>query len=569
MKLLRLITIFLMTICLTGISFSQELVLPEDFPLFTLDRYDDPDPGYLFIFARPQTPNKYPGYLEILDNHGTPVFYRHIPYQSGLFKIQPSGLLSFLRMDSVYNQVYLMDHSFQIIDSVWMEDFELDSHDFIAMENGHFLMIGRELRTIDMSAVVEGGQTEATVKGGVIQELDEDKNVVFEWNSFDHYQITDSYNDLTRSSIDFDHPNSLEIDYDGNILLIPRSLNEVTKIDRQTGDIIWRLGGKNNQFEFADSSHMFSMPHNFKRMENGHYTVFDNGTERNPAYSRAIEYAIDQENKTIEMVWEFDADKTVFSRSGGSTKRLSSGNTLVCYGGQVSNPSVTEVKPDGSVALTLAFVDPGIRSGSASKHPWKTTLFSTNTDTVDFGEWDGYTYSAYILKIKNNSGKELELTDHHLHTNAFIIDDNLLPMTLMPNEEKNINLLYYPYDIDSSVVNDVLTINSDINSDTLIQRVAVQVFLTGTKLYSAVGGYSTDHIRIYPNPVQDHVSIRSPRLLKGELMIYSMNGSLVYKKDMNDNRVSIDFRKFEKGMYLIEIYDESSNEYHRKKIVKL
>jgi hypothetical protein len=142
-------------------------------------------------------------------------------------------------------------------------------------------------------------------------------------------------------------------------------------------------------------------------------------------------------------------------------------------------------------------------------------------------------------------------------------------MTLMPNEEKNINLLYYPYDIDSSVVNDVLTINSDINSDTLIQRVAVQVFLTGTKLYSAVGGYSTDHIRIYPNPVQDHVRIRSPRLLKGELMIYSMNGSLVYKKDINDNRVSIDFRKFEKGMYLIEIYDESSNEYHRKKIVKL
>ncbi len=569
MNTLRITAIFLMAISLTETSFSQELVLPDDFPLYTIDQNNDPDPGYLFMFARPQTPNKYPGYLQILDNQGIPVFYRHIPYQSGLFKIQASGLLSFLRMDSVYNQVYLMDHSFQTVDSVWMEDFELDSHDFIAMENGHFLMIGRDIRTIDMSGVVEGGQPDATVKGGVIQELDEDKNVVFEWNSFDHYQLTDSYNDLTKSSIDFDHPNSLEVDADGNILLISRSLDEITKIDRQNGDIIWRLGGKNNQFEFADSSHMFSRPHKFRRLANGHYTVFDNGTERDPAYTRAIEYAIDQENKTIEMVWEFDADKTVFSRSGGSVQRLPSGNTLVCYGGQVSNPSVTEIHPDGSIAFRLGFVDPGIRSGSATKHPWKTTLFSTNTDTVDFGEWDGYTYSVYILKIKNNSAKELELTNYHLHTNAFLFDNNLFPVTLAPDEEKSINLFYYPYDIDSSVVNDVLTINSDINSDTLIQRIAVQVFLTGTRLYSAVQDYSSDHILIYPNPAQDFVSISSPEMLIAKVMIYSMNGTLVFNKDIDDNHASIDIKQYEKGMYIIEFYDESSNIYHRKKIVKL
>jgi len=569
MKLIRLTTIFLVAISVAGTSFSQELVLPDDFPLFSLDQYDDPDPGYLFIFARPQTPNKYPGYLQILDNRGIPVFYRHLPHQSGLFKIQPSGLLSYLKKDSEYNQVYLMDQSFQIVDSVWMEDFELDSHDFIAMENGHFLIFGRDIRTIDMSAVVEGGQTDATVKGCVIQELDEDKNVVFEWNSFDHFQLTDSYKDLTVSSIDFDHPNSLEIDADGNILLISRALNEVTKIDRQTGDIIWRLGGKNNQFEFADSSHMFSMPHKFRRLENGNYTIFDNGTERDPSYTRAVEYAIDQENKTIEMVWEYDADKTVFSRSGGSAQRLPSGNTLLCYGGQVSNPSVTEVHPDGSVAFRLGFVDPNIRSGSATKHTWKTTLFSTNTDTVKYGEWDGYTYSVYILKIKNQSGKELELTDYHLHTNAFLLDENLFPLTLAPNEEKSINLFYYPYDIDSSAVNDVLTINSDINTDTLVQRIAVQVYLTGTKLYSAVEDYSTDHIRIYPNPAHDYVSISSRRLQKGKIMIYSMNGSEVYHQDIYDNHTSVNLKQFDKGMYIIEIYDESSDKYYRKKIVKL
>ena len=52
------------------------------------------------------------------------------------------------------NQFYLMDSAFQIVDSVWMEKYTLDSHDFIAMENGHFLIFGLELRTIDVSAIV-------------------------------------------------------------------------------------------------------------------------------------------------------------------------------------------------------------------------------------------------------------------------------------------------------------------------------------------------------------------------------------------------------------------------------
>jgi len=567
MTILRITLIVLIGFSLTGLGHTQELILPEDFPIFTIEKYDDPDPGYLFMFARPQTPNKYPGYLQILDNHGTPVFYRYLPYQSGLFTIQPGGMLSFLRKDSEYNHIYILDSSFQTVDSVWMDDYQLDSHDFIAMENGHFLIFGRDIRTIDMSAVVEGGQTEATVKGTVIQELDENKNVVFEWNSFDYFQLSDSYKDLTASSIDFDHPNSLEIDYDGNILLISRAMDEITKIDRSTGDIIWRLGGKNNEFEFADSSHMFFMPHKFRLLDNGHYTLFDNGTGRDSLYSRGVEYAIDQENKTIEMVWEFDANKLVYARSGGSTQRLPSGNTILCYGGQVSNPSVIEVYPDGTEAFRLGFNDPNIRAGSVTKHPWKTTMFSTNTDIVNFGEWDGYTYAVYLLKVTNNLTRELELTGYHLHTNAFTLDDKLFPINLAPGEEKTINLLYYPWDIDSSVVNDVLTINSDINSDTLNQRVAVQVHLTGTKIYSSVESNLKDLVRIYPNPAQDRLTVSAPGHLKGQVSIFSLNGSSLYSRLIDGNAVSIDLDMMEKGMYILEIHDEPSNSYIRKKFI--
>ncbi len=450
--------------------------LPDNYYEYTITTGGNIDPGYLFMFARPQTPVKYPGYLLILDQYGTPVYYKYLPYQSGAFALQRNGLVSFLRMDDAVDQFYLMDHNYEIVDSVSIQGYELDSHDFMALENGHYLLLGQEVRTIDMSAIVAGGQPNASVKGTVIQEVDADKNVVFEWNSFDHYQITDSYSDLTKSSIDFVHGNSLEVDADGNILLIARSMNEVTKIDRQTGDIIWRLGGKNDQFTWADPSHKFSFPHDFKRMANGHYTIFDNGKERDPAYSRAVEYVIDQENKTIEMVWEYDADKNVYSPSGGSVLRLKSGNTLVCYGGQVSDPCAREVHPDGTLAFSLSFVNPDIRAGSASKFAWKTTLFEPLVDTIKFGDWDGYTEQVYLLGLKNNSDEPISITSVYLHTDSFYVDENL-PVEIPAGETKNVKVVFYPTGAaEGSTFSDLLTLNYDRDET---ERIAVQVFLQG------------------------------------------------------------------------------------------
>ena len=55
---------------------------------------------------------------------------------------------------------------------------------------------------------------------------------------------------LAATIIDYCHTNAIEQDNDGNILISSRNMDEITKINRITGQIIWRLGGKNNQFEF-------------------------------------------------------------------------------------------------------------------------------------------------------------------------------------------------------------------------------------------------------------------------------------------------------------------------------
>jgi hypothetical protein len=568
-KYIKAILAILILLAIPGHGNSQNLTLPANFPAFTIDKVNNPDPGYLFLFARPQTPNKFPGYLTILDSYGTPVYYKYIPYQSGTFGIQRDGRISYLRIDGQANEFYLMNDNMEIIDSTGMSTYELDSHDFIGMANGHFLMFGLDHRTMDMSQVLTGGKVDATVSGTVIQELDENNNVVFEWNSFDHYQITDTYNDLTASSIDYVHPNSLEIDYDGNILLIARSMNEITKIDRQTGNMIWRLGGKNNQFTFADSTQIFSRPHDFKYIGGDHYTLFDNGSERKPQYSRAIEYVLNQSAKTIEMVWQYDADSLVYAPSGGSVQRLPSGNTLVCYGGQVSSPSVTEVHPDGTVAMQLKFADKAIRSGSASKSPWKTSLFSANTDTVQFGYWDGYSHMVYLLRIKNNSASPIELTGYSLRTNAFILDTNQFPFTLAPGAEKQLNLLYYPYDVTTAIAEDALTLNSDINSDTLVQRIAIQVQLRGKKYITSVPGISAGTVKVYPNPVKDLLNITVPAGVSGNMRLLSITGAVAYHQKLEGNTTAADISSLGKGIYILEVSDPLTGEVYRKKISKL
>ena len=73
--------------------------------------------------------------------------------------------------------------------------------------------------------------------------------------------------------------------------------------NRNTGAIIWRLGGKNNQFSFINDTIGFSHQHAIRRLENGNISLFDNGNYHSPPFSRAIEYSLNENNKTATLVW--------------------------------------------------------------------------------------------------------------------------------------------------------------------------------------------------------------------------------------------------------------------------
>jgi hypothetical protein len=341
--------------------------LPSDFPQLTILTSNDPSPGKIFLANFDLNDITTP-YLMILDNTAKPIFYRKMNGNCLDFKVQPNGLLTY--WDTSLGYFIALDSSYDVVDSFKCGNgYSTDLHELRLLPNGHALLLSFDPEPVDMSQVVQGGSPSATVIGLIIQELDQDKNVVFQWRSWDHFQITDAtHENLLGSTIDYVHGNALELDNDGNILLSSRYMDEITKINRQTGEIMWRMGGKNNQFTFINDPIGFSHQHAIRRLPNGNITLFDNGNFHTPLFSRAIEYQLDEQNKTVTLVWQFRNTPDNYGYAQGYTQRLDNGNTLIGWG--LSNPTLTEVRPDGSKALELN-LPIGSYSYRAFRFPWK------------------------------------------------------------------------------------------------------------------------------------------------------------------------------------------------------
>ena len=222
--------------------------------------------GLIFV-----APNGQDRSTAIFDNQANLIYYRSQADRLFDFKRQPNGLLTYF--DAGTNSFKVLDNTYTVVDT-WTVGNGLvaDLHEFLLLPNGHALFMIYDLQPVDLSSL--GGRPDAAVIDLVLQELDQDKNVVFEWNSRDHMSFTETFEPLDTAVVDYVHGNAIEVDADGNLLISSRHLSEITKIDRSTGAIIWRLGGKNNQFTFVGDPTLpsvggFSYQHDIRRLPNG------------------------------------------------------------------------------------------------------------------------------------------------------------------------------------------------------------------------------------------------------------------------------------------------------------
>jgi hypothetical protein len=457
---------------------------PEGLPLPTITEFDNPTPGYIFVTPRPWQTAPYDPYMMILDNYGTPVFYRQRIRRANDFKPVVNNQLVYCDFDNnnvEINKYLLMDSWFNIIDTLLMGNgYIIDQHDILMRENGNHFLMAYDPQLVGMDTVVPGGNPQATVVGFVIQELDADHNVIFQWRSWDHFEITDAnHKDFTGDHIDYVHGNAFELDYNNTLMMSCRDMEEITKIDLNTGEIIWRLGlhAQNNMFDFLNDTIGFSWQHDIRRLENGNITVYDNGNWHTPKFSQALEYQIDEQNFTAELVWNYIHDPVVYGRATGSHRRLANNNALICWGLIYTGPvNYSEVTHDNSLAWELNWPD-GVWEYRAFKFDWQTDLFVPNKDTIDFGEYDDYVFWPSIIILSNNSDEDIEITSTHNHNTSYNVSTSL-PLTIPANGTAELTVNFFP--TQHGQIDDVLTIKSEsMYSDTLHQMIARQVFLTG------------------------------------------------------------------------------------------
>lgn len=366
-----------------------------------------PVPGYLLLAPNCRvSPRPFGSYLGAYNVNGGVIRTGKTTNYPFEFKVFPDGRLGYSELvvfsgASVPAGVY-------IVDTLFTEQERLDQkragylttqHDVHMLPNGHRVILGAEDVTVDMSKVVPGGHPAANVVQAIIQELDAEGNVVVQWRALDHLPITDSYEDLTAPAIRYCHNNSLWIDDDGNWIVSMRHMSQVIKVDRLTGKVMWIFGGKSNQFTITgdraeNAPTFFSYQHDARRLPNGNISLFDNGTQHTPQYSRGVEYQLDEVNKTARMVWEYRPQPDIYVSIQGGLQSLENGHRLLGWGSAAGtgSPGVTEVDSLGNVVFE-AYYPKQMFVYRATKVPmWPTGRASATAVARDVLKGETYRY---------------------------------------------------------------------------------------------------------------------------------------------------------------------------------
>src|SRR5829696_4974368 len=206
-----------------------------------------------------------------------------------------------------------------------------DLHEFLITPRDTALLTSYAAVPADLSPV--GGAEDGAAWDSIVQELDiETGKVLFEWHSLDHVDVEESYVYPPRDPdliYDYFHVNCIDVDHDDNLLISARNTSAVYKIDRGSGEMLWRLGGRRSSFEMGAGTRTF-WQHDARRQPDGTITIFDNGAgPQTHPQSRGIVVELDEEAMKATLVRAYTHPDELVSISQGNMQVLPNGNVFV------------------------------------------------------------------------------------------------------------------------------------------------------------------------------------------------------------------------------------------------
>lgn len=241
---------------------------------------------------------------------------------------------------------------------------------------------GKVLVLADVEQIMSGVQSPGPVDilGDMIIVMDQELNVVWTWDTFDHLDVTRKAIlgetcagsgacppwILSPDANDWTHGNAVQLTPDGNLLFSSRHQDWLIKIAYQngTGDghVIWKLGKDGDfQIDSSDPYPWFSHQHdgNFTASDPTKLLVFDDGNTRVKALgggnSRGQVYHIDEQAMTATPL--VNADLGVYSIAVGSAEELTNGDYHFDAGlvpvGSVNSAYSIEVNSNGKIVYNV------------------------------------------------------------------------------------------------------------------------------------------------------------------------------------------------------------------------
>jgi len=373
-----------------------------------------PSAGYVFIAPKMKVAQAGP---MILDNAGNVVWFNPLDTDGVAdFRVQTyhgRPVLTWWRGHApmgVGNGYYVLyDDTYHEVGRVYAgNEGAGDVHEFLITDRNTALFPVYRRITTDLSRY--GGPKEGRIFEGVVQEVDiATGRVLFEWHSYPAIGLAESYTPMPEAlkehkraaPWDYLHVNSIDVDEDGNLLVSARNTHAVYKLDRKTGKILWRLGGKRSDFEMGPGT-TFNWQHDARRQDHGTITIFDNGAAPPvEKFTRILVLRADPGTKKATLVRSYHHPKRLLAPFEGNAQFLRNGNIFVGWG---AIPDYSELDPNGNVLLDVKFgkgltkitePDQDADTYRAYRFPWVGHPTSRPALAVDGGtayvSWNGAT----------------------------------------------------------------------------------------------------------------------------------------------------------------------------------
>jgi len=368
--------------------------LPDYFPPIdvTLSRPARMEPGFTVLpltrFNGPE-PDPQFGLFIALDPQGEVVWYyetdhavdesRRLRNGNLLYRNFRTELYEIDMLGNVVNHWVASAARDDVPASAISVDTDTFHHDVLEMPSGNLLALSSELRDVDAYPTslenLDAAWAPATIIGDVLVEFRPDTGeIIRQWNFLDYFEPTRMgygsmdtgfyvpvYGDrLGDTGYDWAHSNGIEYDADDDSAIV--SFNHqslVLKLDLSRNEIVWMLGNHEG-WPQTWSDHLLEPVHELEWSWHQHapeitpdgtLLIYDNGPFRalppNPqvlppeAYSRAVEYRIDDTARTVEEVWSYggQGEEWFFSGFVSDADWLpETDNILLANGGHIRLP---------------------------------------------------------------------------------------------------------------------------------------------------------------------------------------------------------------------------------------